>query len=360
MADTYTLSLDFDSADRENKKHTIRSPNGLVRAAFINRGATLVEFAIKQADNSFKNVTLGFQTGDEYRTRTDNPYFGALAGRVANRVRDAKFVLDGVEYQLAANNGLNSLHGGLRGFDKVNFTGPHVEVLTSPPTTTSSSAKLKFSYLSTHLEENYPGDLDLAVSYWLEDRDGGATLNFEYEARLVGPDGIDHTILNLTNHAYYNVGAKPTIEGVQVTLGATDSLVVDSNLIPTGAIKPYPGINNTTFTFGPAGTVPDVDDCFVFSDVDTTKLDTRNLPFRQMAHVYSDQTKINLVGHTTEPAFQFYTGRFVNTPEYPHHSGLCLESSRYVDAINRPEWQAQWILGKNQVYGSKTKYELYI
>ncbi|KAK7204177.1 putative aldose 1-epimerase [Myxozyma melibiosi] len=354
----YSISSTFDAEDTSNKLHTLVSPNGLVSASFANRGLALVSFGVKRdpSDPSFHNISCGFESGEGYR-RKDNPFFGAFIGRVANRIRDGHFELDGVDYQLVKNNFGHCLHGGAHGYDKVVFADP--EVLPAPSTT--ASPKLKFSYVSPHMEEGFPGEITLSVTYWLEDESAGGALYVDYDASLTGPDGIAHAVVNLTNHSYFNIGNEKTIAGTEVTLGTNKYLEVTDTFVPTGKIVPHPLVPEdcSKFTLGPVD--PDIDHCFVFPDVpDLLATDTRSFPMKTMAETYHPVTGIHFAGSTTDPAYQFYTGRYINVADlYPARSGFCLESSRYVDAMNIDEWKKMVTIGKDDKYGCLTKFSLH-
>ncbi|KAK9368866.1 galactose mutarotase-like domain-containing protein [Lipomyces kononenkoae] len=351
----YTINTEFDKSDLTNKLHVLATPNGYFTASFTNRGLTVVDLAVKTPSASqFHNVNLAFKSGECY-SREDNPYFGAFIGRVANRIRDGKFKLDGKSYEVAQTSFGHSLHGGMYGYDKVVFRDP--EIL--PPPSTTSSVQLKFTYVSKHLEEGFPGELLVVVKYWVEDAPGGGALYLEYEATLLGPEDVEHTIVNLTNHSYFNIGDKPTIEDTELTLTTNHSLEVTETFVPTGNIVHHPLVpSDLKIKFG--RDEPDIDHAFMFPGSDISVLDTRSLDLQVMASAYHPNTKLHLVGQTTEPCFQLYTGRYTNVNGlYGSRSGFCLESSRYIDAVNKEEWKGMVTLGKNQTYGSLTKYSLY-
>lgn len=169
--------------------------------------------------------------------------------------------------------------------------------------------------------------------------------------------------ISLPYTSYFNVGDKETIEGTEVTLASNDFLVVDAGGIPNGETSKYPGVEaNKSFTLGV--TEPDIDDCFVFPNSVKVPLDTRASPLRLCVSAYHPSTKYHLEVHSTEPAFQFYTGRFIDvearsdgSPKRAARAGFCVEPSRYVDAVNNEAWKDQVILKKGQVYGSKIVYK---
>jgi aldose 1-epimerase len=164
------------------------------------------------------------------------------------------------------------------------------------------------------------------------------------------------------HHSYFNLCGSSTIEGTEVTLSTALHQEVDEASIPTGQIKPYPGIvANETFTLGPEE--PDVDHCFVVvNDPSNVPIDTRVMPLNKLASFYHPATGVHLEAHSTEPAFQFYTGKYIDVPavgDQPARgprSGFCVEASRYVDAINNEGWRSMVVLKRGQKYGSRTVY----
>ncbi|ORX98614.1 galactose mutarotase-like domain-containing protein [Clohesyomyces aquaticus] len=320
---------------------------------FIPLGAIIQEFKV-----GGQNIVQGFPSSKQYK-KYNTPYFGETIGRIANRVSNAKINdLNGKSYQLPVNNGPNSLHGGVMGWGKQEFKGP---------TSVQRNGKdaVFFKYLSKDGEEGYPGTVEVRVWYVQEkDQDNGVekeVLHIEYEAELVG-DKVAETAINMTNHSYFNISDGPTITGTEVTLITSKYQVVDSGGIPTGPIENYTGVNpNETFTLGEKE--PDIDDCFVVNtDPATIPIDTRSLPLQKIASFFHPTTKIHLEISSTEPAFQFYTGKYIDVaavdglPARGARSGFCVEPSRYVNAINIPEYKAMMVLKKGELYGSKIVY----
>lgn len=166
--------------------------------------------------------------------------------------------------------------------------------------------------------------------------------------------------------SYFNIGDGPTLEGTKCTLGTNLHQVVDETAIPTGAIEPFPSIPaNSEFELGPEK--PDPDHCFIMNtDPASIPLDTRKEPMKKLCSFYHPSTKIHLEALSTEPAFQFYTGRFIKVPEMDGmpargpRSGMCIEASRYVDAINNDKWRNMVVLKKGQVWGSRTIYRAWV
>lgn len=167
-------------------------------------------------------------------------------------------------------------------------------------------------------------------------------------------------------HSYFNIGDGPTLEGTRATLATNLHQVTDEGSIPTGAIEPYPEFEaNKEFVLG--AKEPDPDHCFVMkTDPSSVPLDTRQEPMQKLCEFYHPNTKIHLEALSTEPAFQFYTGRFIDVPEMDGlpargpRSGMCIEASRYVNAINDEKWRHTVVLKKGQIWGSRTIYRAWI
>ncbi|TDE32491.1 aldose epimerase family protein [Actinomadura sp. 6K520] len=312
--------------------------NGRLRVAVLTLGATVQRLEV--ADGT--NVVLGLGSVDDYLHRSR--YFGAVVGRYGNRIGHARFTLDGKEYRLAANDGAHSLHGGVRGFDK--------RVWRAEP---AGPADLLLSLVSPDGEEGYPGRLAASVRYLLD----GDTLRLEYRATTDAP-----TVLNLTNHSYFNLAGGGDVRGHVVTMEADHYLPVDEGKIPTGEPAPVAG---TPFDF----TVPArvdarlggrYDHCYVF----TTGAHSGARPgghgeedhdLRGRATVTDPDSGRSLEVATTEPGVQFYTGHMLDgaaTPFGPF-AGLCLETQRFPDAPNRPEFPSA-VLRPGTTHVSVTEY----
>ncbi|KAF2443992.1 galactose mutarotase-like protein [Karstenula rhodostoma CBS 690.94] len=319
---------------------------------FLPLGAIIQAFRVDG-----KNIVQGFPTAELYKAH-NAPYFGETIGRIANRTAHGKFELNGQTYQLPVNNGPNSLHGGDLGWGKREFEGP-LDVDRN-----GKQATL-FKYLSKDGEEGYPGTVEVRVWYVQEklNEDGvqKEVLHIEYEAELVGDD-TPATAVNITNHSYFNLSGASTIAGTEATLITNKYQVVDDGGIPTGPIEEYPGVkSNTSFTLGE--TKPDIDDCFIVNtDPSSVPLDTRGSALQTVASFFHPESKIHLEVATTEPAFQFYTGKYIDVPAVESlpargaRSAFCVEPSRYVNAINVPEQRSMTILKKGEKYGSKIVY----
>ncbi|KAK3117617.1 hypothetical protein LTR53_000845 [Teratosphaeriaceae sp. CCFEE 6253] len=320
---------------------------------FLPRGGIIQEFNV-----GGKNIVLGFPSAASYKSKS-SPFFGETIGRLANRISGAKInSLNGKSYDLTANNGPNTLHGGVEGWGKVDFEGPK-------SVDRNGREAVLFKYLSKDGEEGFPGTVELRLWYTTSiEKDGGVektSLEIEYEVELVG-DEVAETAVGVTNHSYFNISDGPTLEGTQVNIATNLHQVTDADDIPTGEIAPFPGIPaNEDFTLGPKE--PNPDHCFIINaDPASVKLDTRQEPMRKLIALYHPGTKIRFEALSTEPAFQFYCGRFIDVPEMDGmpargpRSGMCIEASRYVNAINEEKWRHMVVLKKGQTFGSRTIY----
>jgi aldose 1-epimerase len=258
-----------------------------------------------------------------------NAYFGATVGRFANRIANAKFTLDGKTYQLAANDGPNTLHGGRRGLDKVVWEGK--------PTPNGNG--VEFTYSSPDGEEGFPGKLDIKVTYTLSDKN---ELRIEFEATT-----DKATPVNLANHSYFNLAGHgaPTINDHEVKLYANSYTPVDATLIPTGEIAP---VANTVFDFRDFHAIGErvgqLDDKPGKGYDHNYVLNNQNGSLALAAEVREPRSGRKLSVFTTEPGIQFYGGNFLTGAQgkggktYAHRSGFCLETQHYPDSINQPKF----------------------
>ncbi|KUI66317.1 Bifunctional protein GAL10 [Cytospora mali] len=315
------------------------------------------------------NIVQGFPSQDLYESH-NSPHFGATIGRVANRISNATIdsLNGGQSYKLAANNGPNNLHGGPKGWGKRIWTGPtpvgvKEEAAPGFGKFKEGGESVKFSLHSADGDEGFPGTVEATVLYTAgKDEKGATVLGMEYEAALV--DGAEETVINMTNHSYFNLSGKPSIEGTQVELVTNSYLPLDATGIPTttkpAAYSKFEG--KKPFILGTEE--PDVDDCFIVNkDPASVPLDTRSLPLTKLVTAYHPESKIHLEVYSTEPAFQFYTGKYIEVPAvggYPargSRSGFCVEPSRYVNALNVQEWKNMTLLKKGETYGCRIVYK---
>jgi aldose 1-epimerase len=273
---------------------------------------------------------LGFDNLQGYVK--DSPYFGCIVGRVANRVANAKFTLDGKEYTLAANNGTHTLHGGAKGFDK--------RVWKAEPQLSGLGPALKLSYTSKDKEEGYPGTLQCEVTYTLTDDNG---LRIDYKATTDKP-----TPVNLTNHTYFNLSGQGSgsILNEVLQLKADKYTPADESLIPTGKIEPVKG---TPFDFTkptPIGErIQQAGGKPVGYDLNYVHGTKRTGQPRLVATVTDPKSGRVLQVLTTEPGIQFYTGNFLDGKikgkggaAYDQYNAFCLEAQFFPDSPNQPNF----------------------
>ena len=307
-----------------------------------NYGGTITSWKMTDKNGNRSSIVLGFNDLNKYLVPP--PYFGATIGRFGNRIAKGKFKLDGMEYTLAHNNGENHLHGGNKGFDKVVWeVAPLADITPS----------LTLSYLSRDGEEGYPGNLKVSVKFTLTDAN---ELVIEYQAET---DKL--TIVNLTNHSYFNLtgDVSKTILDHTLKIDADKYIAVDTTLIPTGELKEVAG---TPFDFRkPKKIGTDIDK--VAGGYDHNFVLHHNGTSLQKVAVLSDSLSGRQVEvYTTEPGLQFYSGNFLDGTlktsdgaPIKQHTGLCLETQHFPDSPNQPTFPST-ILKPGETYHSSTKY----
>lgn len=317
--------------------HQYELENDRLKIMLLDLGAALVELECPDSNGHWDNVTLGYESLDGYFA---NPsYMGCTVGRFANRIARGNFSIGDKQYTLATNNGPNHLHGGVQGFSHKIWSAK-VE-----------GSSVVFTYRSPDGEEGYPGNLDVTVKYHLE----GAELTIDYTAKTDAP-----TVVNLTNHAYWNLGGAHAgaITGHELIVYASKYLECDADVLPTGRILPVDG---TAFDFRKrkrigakiADTSGGYDHCFV--------LDGEAGTLRQAAKAVDPLTGRSLVILTTTPGIQLYTANhFDGTARSggaPKHGGFCLECQGLPDAPNRPAFPST-LLKPGQTYRQTTVHRL--
>ncbi|MFE9673124.1 aldose epimerase family protein [Streptomyces sp. NPDC006259] len=295
-----------------------------VRVRVLSYGGIVQSVEVPDREGHRADVVLGFGDLDGYVTHPE-PYLGALVGRYANRIAGARFPLDEVTYALAPNNGPNSLHGGERGFDKRVWDVEPVE------------HGLRLSRVSPHGEEGFPGRLEVTATYTL---DASGALRLRYEAVTDEP-----TVVNLTNHSYFNLSGSGNAGGHELRLAASRYTPVDDDLIPTG--EPA-GVADTRFDFRTARKVESgLDHNFVLDKAVTAE------PV-EVAELYDPASGRVLTVATTEPGIQVYTADHLGEPFEPGE-GVALETQHFPDSPNRPDFPSTE-LRPGGVYRSETVY----
>ena len=322
---------------------TLMNNNGTT-VTISNYGGTVTSFITPDKNGKKSSIIIGFDSLQPYLQKP--PYFGALVGRYGNRIGDAKFSLDGKEYTLAANNGKNHLHGGLKGFDKV---------VWDASVSDSSTPSLTLKYLSKDGEEGYPGNLNVTVQYTLTNDDG---LKIEYNAET-----DKATPVNLTNHSYFNLTGDVSNAILDHTLmiDADHYTPVDTTLIPTGEIK---SVKGTPFDFTSAKKIGrDIDQVPGGYDHNWI-LNKKDSSLQKIAEVSDSVSGRTMEVYTTQPGVQFYTGNFLNGSFVNRdgtaikvHTALCLETQHFPDSPNKPNFPST-ILHPGEKYHSETMYKV--
>jgi aldose 1-epimerase len=331
--------------------YTLTNVHGL-KAKIMTYGGIITELDVPDRDGKMGDIVLGFDDLKGYLA--GHPYFGAIIGRVANRVAKGKFTLNGKEYTLAVNNGPNSLHGGKKGFDKV--------VWKFKPNDPKDGKAVELTYVSKDGEEGYPGTLTATVVYTLTDDD---TLRIDYTATT-----DKATPVNLTNHSYFNLAgpASGDILGHEIMIAADKYTPVDDTMIPTGEIK---AVKGTPFDL----TTPTK----IGAHIDELKPNPAtkdpggydiNYVLRGgdkqpalAARVTEPKTGRIMEVYTTEPGLQFYTGNFLDGTNkgkggvvYKQRQAFCLEADHFPDSVNHPDFPST-ILEPGKTYTQTTIYK---
>jgi aldose 1-epimerase len=327
---------------------TLSAARGL-EVRIMTYGATIVSIRAPDRTGRLDNITLGYDSLGGYLT--SSPYFGAIVGRYANRIARGRFTLDGRTYTLATNNGPNHLHGGVRGFDKVNWTAEEVP--------SDSGAAVAFSYRGADGEEGYPGNLHVRVTYTLSPE---GRLTVDYHATTDKP-----TPVNLSQHTYFNLagdGAGDILRH-ELMIAASRFTPVDSTLIPTGELAP---VEETPFDFRQ----PTAIGARIGADDEQIRrgggydhnfvLDRQGTELSLAARVHEPTTGRTLEVHTTEPGLQFYSGNFLDGSitgsgghVYRHRNGFCLETQHFPDSPNHASFPST-VLRPGEEFRSRTVF----
>ena len=329
--------------------YTLENEHGM-KAEITSFGATLVGLHVPDRNGEMADVVLGFDDLAKYEAGND-PYMGCTVGRFANRIADGKFSLDGKDYTLAVNNGPNALHGGIKGFDKVLWNAEYRE--------NNTTADLELTYFSKDGEEGYPGNLEVTVVY---------TLTNENELKISYYATTDaDTLINLTNHSYFNLGGEGSgdVYDHELEIYADEITPVNEDLIPTGE---FLDVTGTPFDFRFAEMIgaridaesdqltigKGYDHNFVINDSDGTLV----LAARAVEPVSGRVMEVS----TTEPGVQLYTGNYLGGLAgkggnvYEDRHGFALETQHYPDSPNQPDFPST-LLKPNETFKSATVFK---
>lgn len=332
-----------------NKRIFLETPNGdiaslytisnnKINAEISDFGGVIYSLNVPDKAGNLQNVVLAYKNNSDYLN--NNPFLGTLVGRYANRIKNGKFTIDNIDYQLTKNSNGHSLHGG----------GEFNNVIWEVVEHKTNSLTLK--YRAFDMEYGFPGNLNVEVKYTITDDNA---IKIEYRATT-----DKRTIINLTNHSYFNLDNSDTIDEHLISLNADSYTVTDLELIPTGEIR---DVKNTVYDLRNTQKFADLfnisdgyDDNFILND------GCKNL-IEPSAIVYSPKSGIELSYFTTEVGVQLYTGNFLNNTiqlssgkNAQKHSGFCLESQHFPDSPNHKNFPST-ILNPGDVYLQTTIYK---
>jgi aldose 1-epimerase len=331
--------------------YTLTNANGM-EVQLTNYGGIITSVLVPDRDGNLENVTLGFDNLDAYLE--GHPYFGNITGRYANRIARGTFDIDDEDFYLALNNGPNTLHGGDKGYDKVVWTAEEVSG--------DGEVGVKLSRVSPDMEEGYPGNLTVEVTYTLTDND---EIRIDYHATTDEP-----TVVNLTNHAYWNLDGdgSGTSEDHLLTLMASNYTPVDANLIPTGEIAPVADTPMDFTSPHPIGERirDDFEQLVLGRGYDHNFVLDRSGPddtsLIVAAIVEEPDSGRTLTISTTEPGIQFYSGNFLDATEigaagkmYRQGDAFALETQHYPNSPNEPDFPST-LLEPGGEFNSTTIY----
>ncbi|GAA4314917.1 galactose mutarotase [Mucilaginibacter gynuensis] len=334
---------------KETHLYVLKNSKG-AEAAITNYGGRIVSLLIPDKNGKLTDVIVGFDSVEGFKNSTE-PYFGATIGRYGNRIAKGKFTLEGKQYTLFTNNGVNTLHGGKKGYQDVVWDGKQVD-----------STTLELTYLSKDMEEGFPGNLKVKVTYQLTD-DNAVKISYEATTDKT-------TVVNLTNHAFYNLNGSGSSEILKHTLyiNADGYTPVDSTLIPTGKIEKVAG---TPFDFNKSTEIgarietdneqlkngKGYDHNYVLNKHDATK---------PVAAITGDLSGITMEVYTEEPGLQFYSGNFMqskNTLKFGKKDDLrtafALETQHFPDSPNQPQFPTT-VLKPGETYKTSTTYKFFV
>jgi len=333
----------------DNKKtdlYILKNKNGM-EAAITNYGGRLVSLLVPDKNGKMTDVVDGFENVEGYQHSTE-PYFGATIGRYGNRIANGKFKLDGKDYTLYKNNGPNTLHGGKKGYQDVVWDAKQI-----------NDATLQLTYLSKDMEEGFPGNLNVKVTYALTNDN---CLKINYEATTDKP-----TVVNLTNHAFFNLNGSGsgTILNHEVEINADNYTPVDSTLIPTGKIVTVAG---TPFDFRKSTTIgarvnDNNEQLKNGKGYDHNFVLNKHSSSTPVAKVKGDKSGIVMEVYTEEPGLQFYSGNFMHSKNSmkagkkdDYRTAFAMETQHFPDSPNQPQFPST-TLKLGQTYKTESCYK---
>lgn len=329
--------------------YTLTNRNGMA-ATFMNYGAVLVKLLVPDAQGKLEDVVLGYEDLEGYYK--NDPGFGSFIGRHANRIGGAKFTLNGKTYELDKNNGENNLHGGFKGYNKFVYDTEFFEE--------EDADTIEFSRLSPDMEQGFPGNLDICVTYTLTDDD---ELIMEY---LAVPD--QDTIINLTNHSYFNLGGHKSgqILDHQIMLDADFFTPTTDDMIPTGELVDVTGTPMDFRTIKKIG--QDIDADYIplkqgHGYDHNYVLKTSQGEINKVAELVDEKSRRKMEVFTDLPGIQIYTGNFLDEKDhgkegaiYQKHDGVCFETQFFPNSCNDANFK-QCIFKAGQEFDYTTVYK---
>lgn len=331
--------------NKEVYLYTLTNSKGMV-VEITNYGAIVTRMIAPDRYGKFENIVLGFDNFIQYETQ-NSPFMGTIVGRYANRIAKASFEIDNIQYKLAPNDNPNHSHGGKKGFDKVVWDASEI--------TESNAVGVVLQYLSKDMEEGYPGNLKVKVTYVLNNDN---ELKIYYDAQTDKP-----TILNLTHHGYFNLTAnKENILGHELTIFADSITPTDSSWIPTGQIAPVAG---TDFDFTQARKIGErIKNLPNGYNMNFVLRKKNNNELSKAAEVFDSTSGRFMEVYTTEPGVQLYTADYMDGSitgrdniVYGKNMGLALEAQHFPDSPNKPNFPST-VLRPGEKYTQLTIYKL--
>ena len=327
--------------------YILKNKNNL-EASFTNYGARIISLLVPDKEGEFIDVVVGLSSVGQYQASTE-PYFGATIGRFGNRIAKGKFTLDEKSYTLFTNNGLNTLHGGKKGFQDVVWDARQIDGQT-----------IEFTYLSKDMEEGYPGNLNVKVIYTLSDDN---ELKMEYEATT-----DKKTVINLTNHAFFNLNGEGSgnILNHLVQINADRYTPVDTTLIPSGKLE---SVEGTPFDFRKPGTIGariETDNIQLKNgkgyDHNYVLNSTKGGGLNHAATAWGDKSGIVMEVYTLEPGIQLYSGNFMQSKNTfkggskdDFRTAFCMETQHFPDSPNQPSFPTT-VLMPGGIYKTSSIY----